>query len=248
MQVRGDRGTRRGARRSCPATWCKKGSAGHRIQFGTSACQAATADRLTLGLSLTSARASPHHVSTLQRPFVVLLEQQGADQPVACCLGGENTHDVGAALDCAIQALDRVGGVNIGVMPFGMSPTEKENTRFRDNVRPQTVATAATVSAHASCGIDHHHRQSVSRGGCGARDSFVQRSARRLAGLSGVRTSVRGRRGAWRHPASRRGFEHSALWRVGRWQSCNLEQLAHLAQATRQSGSFRVSCRNRRST
>jgi hypothetical protein len=36
---------------SCPETWCKKDSAGHRLRFGGSARQAATAGRLTLGLS-----------------------------------------------------------------------------------------------------------------------------------------------------------------------------------------------------
>ena len=43
---------------SCPAPWCKKGSVGHRLRQGMSTSQAATADRLTFGLSPTSARVS----------------------------------------------------------------------------------------------------------------------------------------------------------------------------------------------
>ena len=47
---------------SCPGAWCKKRqqkrSAGHRLRFGRRASQAATADRLTLGLSPTSASVS----------------------------------------------------------------------------------------------------------------------------------------------------------------------------------------------
>ena len=44
--------------RSCPAPWCKKGSVEHRLRHGGSTGQAATADRLTLGLSPTSASVS----------------------------------------------------------------------------------------------------------------------------------------------------------------------------------------------
>lgn len=79
------------------------------------------------------------------------------------------------------------------------------------------------LSALASCGIGHHHRRTVPRGRRGASGSFVQRSARRLAGVSSVHPSVRGRCGGRHHPASRRGFEYSALWRVGRRQSFILE-------------------------
>uniref|UniRef100_UPI0035B2F397 BREX-1 system adenine-specific DNA-methyltransferase PglX n=1 Tax=Accumulibacter sp. TaxID=2053492 RepID=UPI0035B2F397 len=43
---------------SCPGTWCKKRSGSHGLRFGWSIGQAATAGRLTLGLSPTTARVS----------------------------------------------------------------------------------------------------------------------------------------------------------------------------------------------
>jgi hypothetical protein len=45
----------------------------------------------------------------LEQPLVVLLEQDGADQPGDAGLVGEDADDVGASFDLLIQALQRVG-------------------------------------------------------------------------------------------------------------------------------------------
>ena len=53
-------------------------------------------------------------MGSLDGPFVALLEQDGAYQ---ACDGGfvrEDAVDLGAALDLAVQALQRVGGVQLG--------------------------------------------------------------------------------------------------------------------------------------
>jgi hypothetical protein len=44
--------------RSCPQTWCKRQSGSHGLRSGWIANQTVTADRLTVGLSPTSARVS----------------------------------------------------------------------------------------------------------------------------------------------------------------------------------------------
>jgi len=46
---------------------------------------------------------------SLHGPFVVLLEQDCADEPGDGGLVGEDPDDVGAALDLAVEALERVG-------------------------------------------------------------------------------------------------------------------------------------------
>ena len=51
-------------------------------------------------------------------PFLVLLEQDGADQAGDGLPVGEDLHDVGAALDLAVEALDGVVGPDLGpVLP-----------------------------------------------------------------------------------------------------------------------------------
>ena len=54
--------------------------------------------------------------STLDSPFVVLLEQDGADEAGDGFLVGEDADDIGAPLDLADQPLDGVGGVQLGAM------------------------------------------------------------------------------------------------------------------------------------
>jgi hypothetical protein len=54
-----------------------------------------------------------HVAGPLHRPFVVLLQQDGADQAGDGGLVGEDADDLGAALDLAVEALDRVGGVEL---------------------------------------------------------------------------------------------------------------------------------------
>ena len=49
------------------------------------------------------------HVTTLQGPLVVLLEQQGADQAIDSRFIGEDADDVGTAFDLTVEALQRIG-------------------------------------------------------------------------------------------------------------------------------------------
>ena len=57
---------------------------------------------------------STRPVAVLELPLVVLLEQDGADQADDGGLVGEDADDVGAALDLAVEPLERVGGVQLG--------------------------------------------------------------------------------------------------------------------------------------
>lgn len=50
----------------------------------------------------------------LDRPFIVLLEQDGADQSGDRGLVGKDPDHLGAALDLAVQALQRIGVVKLG--------------------------------------------------------------------------------------------------------------------------------------
>lgn len=45
----------------------------------------------------------------LDRPFVVLLQQEGADQAEHCLFVGEYPDDIAAALDLAVEAFERIG-------------------------------------------------------------------------------------------------------------------------------------------
>lgn len=46
-------------------------------------------------------------------PFVVLLEQDGADEPGDGGLVGEDADDLGSSLDLAVEPFQRVGGVEL---------------------------------------------------------------------------------------------------------------------------------------
>ena len=61
-------------------------------------------------------RFQGHVASTLDRPFVVLLEQDRPDQTDDGVLVGEDADDIGAPLDLAVEALDRVGRVQLGAV------------------------------------------------------------------------------------------------------------------------------------
>jgi hypothetical protein len=54
--------------------------------------------------------------AALNRPFVVLFEQQRADQVRNGIFVGEDADDVGAPLDLAVEALDRIGAVQLGTV------------------------------------------------------------------------------------------------------------------------------------
>jgi hypothetical protein len=50
----------------------------------------------------------------LHRPFVVLFQEDGADQSGDGGLVGENADDLGAALDLAVEAFEGIGRVELG--------------------------------------------------------------------------------------------------------------------------------------
>ena len=55
----------------------------------------------------------------MNRPFIVLFEQKGADEATYGFLVGEDADDVGASLDLAVEAFDRVRAVELGSMFLG---------------------------------------------------------------------------------------------------------------------------------
>src|ERR1700677_3192177 len=60
------------------------------------------------------------HVSAaLNRPFVVLFEQKGADETAYGLLVGEDANHISASLDLAVEAFDRICAVKLGSMFLG---------------------------------------------------------------------------------------------------------------------------------
>jgi hypothetical protein len=57
-----------------------------------------------------------HVAGALDGLFIVLLQQQGTNQPGDCVLVGEDADNVAAAFDLAVEAFDRVGGVYLGAL------------------------------------------------------------------------------------------------------------------------------------
>ena len=57
-----------------------------------------------------------HVASTLNGPLVVLLEEDGADEPDDGIAAGEDADDFHPALDLAVEALDGVGAVELGAV------------------------------------------------------------------------------------------------------------------------------------
>ena len=51
------------------------------------------------------------HVAVLELPFVVLLEQDGANEADDAVFVGEDADDIGAALDLLVQPLEGIGRV-----------------------------------------------------------------------------------------------------------------------------------------
>ena len=60
-----------------------------------------------------------HVAGALHGPFVVLLEQNSADQASDGILIGEDADNVGAALDFAVEPFQRVGAVDLGPVVLG---------------------------------------------------------------------------------------------------------------------------------
>jgi hypothetical protein len=59
------------------------------------------------------------HVSALDRPLVVLFEQDRSDQAGDGGRVGEDAHHIGAPLDLAVEAFQRVGAVDLGAVVLG---------------------------------------------------------------------------------------------------------------------------------
>ena len=60
------------------------------------------------------------HVSgALRCPFIILFQEQRADEPHDGLVVGEDANDIGAALDLAIEAFEWVGGVDFGPVRGG---------------------------------------------------------------------------------------------------------------------------------
>ncbi len=57
-----------------------------------------------------------HVASTLNGPLVVLLEEDGADEPDDGIAAGEDADDFHPALDLAVEALNGVGAVELGAV------------------------------------------------------------------------------------------------------------------------------------
>ena len=60
-----------------------------------------------------------HVAGTLDGPFVILFEQQGADEADDGGLVGEDADDLAAPLDFPVQAFERVCAVDLGAMLGG---------------------------------------------------------------------------------------------------------------------------------
>ena len=59
------------------------------------------------------------HVAVLALPLVILLEKHRADQADDRVLIWEDADDIGAAFDFLVQALERVGGVQLAAVRAG---------------------------------------------------------------------------------------------------------------------------------
>ena len=66
-----------------------------------------------MGASLDGPKRLKAHVEALHRPFIVLFEENGADEANDGCLDADH---VGAALDLPVHALQRAGGMELGAV------------------------------------------------------------------------------------------------------------------------------------
>jgi hypothetical protein len=63
-----------------------------------------------------TSRYGSHVAAALDRPFVVLFEQDRADETNDGIFVGEYANHLGAPLDLAIDTFERIGGVELGAM------------------------------------------------------------------------------------------------------------------------------------
>ena len=79
----------------------------------------------------------------LDGPFIVLLEQDRADQAGDGILIGEDANDVGAPLDLAVEPLQRIGGVDLRPV----IPRFREGRLLGKLINARTSASALSISA-----------------------------------------------------------------------------------------------------
>ena len=82
-----------------------------------------------------------HVAGALHRPFIVLLEQDGADQAGDGVLVGEDADDIGAALDLAIEAFQRIGAVDL----WSVVPRFREGRLLGKLMKARTSASAWSI-------------------------------------------------------------------------------------------------------
>lgn len=83
------------------------------------------------------------HVTPSGRPLVVLLEEQGADEPGNGGLIGEDADDVAAPLDLLVEPFERVGAAEL-------SPVRGREAHISEHVRLGVVPSEQRVSAPAA--------------------------------------------------------------------------------------------------
>ncbi len=100
-----------GTARSCPKEWCKSGG-GFALSGRAGPVSSGCRDGGQLDEGIVAQRCDGfqgHVARALDGPFVVLLEQDGTDEPDDSGLVGEDADDLGAALDLAVEPFQRIG-------------------------------------------------------------------------------------------------------------------------------------------
>jgi hypothetical protein len=88
---------------------------------------------------------------SLHRPFIVLLEEDRTDKAGDGVLVGEDADDLGAALDLAVEPLQRIGGMDLRPV----IPRFREGRLLGKLMKARTSASASSIRAasFASLGL-----------------------------------------------------------------------------------------------
>jgi len=90
-----------------------------------------------------SDRFQGHVAGALDGPFIVLLEQDGADQAGDGVLIGEDADDLGAPLDLAVEPFQRIGAVDFQPVV----PRFREGRLLGKLIKASTSASASSIRA-----------------------------------------------------------------------------------------------------
>jgi hypothetical protein len=86
------------------------------------------------------------HVAVLDLSFVVSLEEQGGDEPDNALLVGEDADDVSSALHLLVEALERLGAVELGPVLDGEAHLGQAHLlRLRPGAAPPGLADVVLV-------------------------------------------------------------------------------------------------------